>query len=125
MSSESDVQNAIRIRTSQWGWRVFRNNRGVLPDREGRPVRFGLANDSKAMGDELASADLIGIAPILITPAMVGMTIGQFVSIEAKATGVKSGNTKRDKAQRAWRDLILSLGGYAVITDGEGAPWQR
>ncbi len=121
MTSETDVQAALRLMVSQRGWRLFRNNRGVLTNPEtGRPVRFGLANDSKAMGDALASADLVGVIPVLITPAHVGQIIGQFCSIECKSSDVKRmGNTKRDRAQVAWRDLIRSLGGYAIITNGE------
>jgi hypothetical protein len=121
MTSESDVQNHQRLSVSQRGWRAFRNNRGVLRNPEtGQPVRFGLANDSKAMGDALASGDLILVIPVLITPAMVGQTIGMFGSIECKSSEVKRmGNTKRDRAQVAWRDLIRSLGGYAIITNGE------
>lgn len=121
MTTETDVQNQLRITTSQQGWRLFRNNRGVLTNPEtGRPVRFGLANDSKIMGDALASADLIGILPVVITPDMVGRTIGMFASVECKSSDVKHmGNTKRDKAQVAWRDLVRSLGGYAVITNGD------
>jgi hypothetical protein len=119
--TESDVQNQLRVTVSQRGWRLFRNNRGVLTNPEtGRPVRFGLANDSKIMGDALASADLVGLIPVVIGPEHVGRTIGMFASVECKSGDVKRmGNTKRDKAQVAWRDLVRSLGGYAIITNGE------
>lgn len=114
--TESDVQNLQRIAASQRGWRLWRNNRGVLrnPDT-GQPVRFGLANDSPAEAKQYASADLIGVAPILITPLHVGMTIGMFVSIEVKASDV----TRVPTAQRNWETLVRSLGGYAIITNGE------
>lgn len=115
--SEADVQNEIRIRASQRGWRLFRNNCGAMQDATGRWLRFGLANDSKAAGDALKSGDLIGIRPVLITADMVGQTIGQFCSIEVKAPGYKPGNTKREIAQRAWAELVTKLGGFAVTTD--------
>ena len=115
--AESSVQAEIRLRTSQAGWRLWRNNVGVLTDERGVPVRYGLANDSKAVNAHLKSGDLIGIRPVVITQDMVGMTIGQFVSIEVKAPGYKPGNTAREKAQRAWAALVTTLGGFATITD--------
>ena len=56
-------------------------------DQFGRLVRFGLANESKAMNQQYKSADLIGIKPVTVTPEMVGMTLGLFVSVECKRTG--------------------------------------
>ena len=112
--SETDVQNAIRIRASQLGWRLWRSNVGVLPDRNGRPVRFGLANDSKAQHEQFASADLIGIAPVLIGPEHVGRVLGLFVSVEAKAGAAEV--RRAPAAQGRWRDLVTSMGGKALLT---------
>lgn len=113
--TEADVQNLQRLQASQRGWRLWRNNNGAFQDATGRWVRYGLGNDSKAASAQYASADLIGVAPVLITPAHVGLTLGMFVSIEVKASDV----TRVPVAQRNWRDLVRSLGGYAVITNGE------
>lgn len=115
--TEGDLQNEIRIHTSQRGWRLFRNNNGAMQDATGRWLRFGLANDSKAAGEALKSADLIGIRPVLVTQEMVGKVIGQFASVEVKAPGYRPGNTKREVAQRAWAKLVTELGGFATITD--------
>ncbi len=116
--AESSVQAEIRLLASQRGWRLWRNNCGVLPDRNGRPVRFGLANDSAKLNREIASADLIGIRPVLILPEHVGRTLGVFASIECKHPDWRpTAGDERYQAQCRWRDLILSLGGYAVITN--------
>jgi len=116
--AESSVQAAIRLAASQQGWRLFRNNVGVLVDLNGRPVRFGLANDSKVMNQTYKSGDLIGIRPLLILPEYVGRTLGQFVSIEVKHPDWKpSESDERYLAQKRWADLVNSLGGYAVITN--------
>lgn len=116
--TESDVQNLERLRASQRGWRLWRNNRGVLRNPEtGRPVRFGLANETPAEGRTYASADLIGVAPTLITPAHVGLTLGLFVSVEVKATDVRP--LQVPQAQRNWLALMQSLGCIATITNGE------
>lgn len=117
--AESSVQAEIRLLASQRGWRLFRNNVGVLinPDT-GRPVRFGLANDSKQMNAAYKSGDLIGIMPLVITPEHVGRTLGVFASIECKHPDWRpTPGDERYQAQCRWRDLILSLGGYAVITN--------
>ena len=120
MKNEVSVQSEIRLQASERGWRLFRNNVGVLIDKTGRPVRFGLANDSKAINLVYKSGDLIGLRPVLVTPEMVGQTIGQFVSIECKASTWKPCPTDgRDRAQSKWAELINNLGGYAIISRGE------
>lgn len=81
----------------------------------GRFIRWGLANESKAMNERFKSADLIGVRPVLITQEMVGTVIGQFASVEVKRT--KGGVTH--EAQANWRDVVNSLGGHAIITNGD------
>lgn len=119
-NSERDIQNAVRMAASMAGWRVWRNNVGVLIDSRGVPVRYGLANDSTAVNKNIKSADLIGIRPVLILPEHIGHTVGQFVSLEVKRAGWAPGGTDaRELAQTNWRNLVLSLGGYAKFTTGE------
>jgi len=116
--AESSIQAAIRLAASQRGWRLFRNNVGVMTREDGVPVRFGLANDSKQMNQQYKSGDLIGIMPIVVTPEMVGRTIGVFCSVECKHPDWRpTPGDERYQAQCRWRDLILSLGGYATITN--------
>jgi len=116
---EAVVQNAVRIDASNEGWYMCRNNVGVLKDKHGRPVRYGLANDTPSMNKVLKSGDLIGIKPVLITPQHVGQTIGQFASLECKEAGWRYTATEHEKAQQSWIKLILSRGGYAKFTTGE------
>jgi hypothetical protein len=117
--AEDAVQAMVRLRASQLGWRLFRNNVGVLLDETGRPVRFGLANDSKQLNAEYKSGDLIGIRPVLILPEHVGRTLGVFASVECKHPNwVPRASDTRYQAQKRWADLITSLGGYAHIVTG-------
>ena len=78
---------------------MWRNNVGVLVDATGRPLRYGLANDSKALNTVLKSGDLIGWD-----------RVGRFVSIECKAP-----NGRVHPAQENWRALVCATGGRALI----------
>jgi len=61
---EANVQALIMMALSDAGCLVWRQNTGVLPDRNGRLVRFGLC---------VGSSDIVGIAPD-----------GKFLAIEVK-----------------------------------------
>lgn len=118
--SEAAAQAAVRMEASEKGMRVFRNNVGGCVDQRGRHIRYGLANDSKQLNKRIKSADLIGIRPVLIGPEHVGSVIGQFVSREIKRPGWHYTGTERERAQLAWAELILGLGGDAGFADGPG-----
>lgn len=115
--SESAVQQRVRLEASKKGMSLLRNNVGVLDDRRGVPLRFGLANDTPQLNKEFKSADLIGIRSVTITPEMVGTKIGQFVSIEVKKQGWKFTGNEHEKAQMRWVLWVLSRGGYAKFTN--------
>lgn len=102
--SEARIQGLVRLEGARKGYRLWRNNKGVLPDRRGVPLRFGLANDTKQLSDQLASADLIGWDPV-----------GRFVSVEVK----KAGGVIAD-AQKNWAALVEAGGGLALIVNQEG-----
>lgn len=117
--SEAWAQSTVRIAASREGVTVFRNNVGALKDEKGRLVRYGLANDSKAMNEVLKSGDLIGCRKVLIQAHHVGHTFGQFWSREVKAPAWQYTGTGREPAQLAWINLINSCGGDAAFTTGE------
>jgi hypothetical protein len=120
--SEAFVQSSVVLEGADKGVRLYRNNVGALKDITGRPVRYGLANDSKERNQIIKSADLIGIRPVLITPAHVGHTIGQFVSRECKKPSWRPGDDPaREGPQLAWAQLILSCGGDAAFCQGPGS----
>ena len=117
---EARVQDEARLMASKKGWRLFRNNVGVLKDERGVPVRYGICNDSPAMNKRIKSSDLIGIRPVVITQDMVGSTIGQFVAREVKKAGWKYKGTEHEEAQLAFGTLIIGLGGDFRFWSGEG-----
>lgn len=118
-ASEASIQNAIRMRASETGARLWRNNVGAGKLQNGSFLRWGLCNDSEAVNREVKSADLIGILPVIITPAHVGQTLGQFWSIECKRPGWKYAGTDREKAQLKWIEAVTALGGRACFSTGE------
>lgn len=115
--SEGAVTNNVRLEAARKGVQLFRNNVGACLDKNGRMIRYGLANDSKQMNERIKSSDLIGIRPLLITPDMVGATVGQFVAREVKKEAWKPGeDPKREAAQLAFLQLIIAYGGDACFT---------
>jgi hypothetical protein len=118
--SENGVQARVRLEASQKGCRLWRNNVGATNTPEGGFLRYGLANDSANMNRVVKSADLIGIRPVKITADMTGIVIGQFLSREVKNGKWTYSGTDRERAQLAWIELIISLGGDAGFATGEG-----
>jgi hypothetical protein len=80
---------------------LYRNNCGVLQDRRGVPVRYGL---------QPGSSDLIGWRTVTITPDMVGQRIAVFTSIEVKTP---TGRVKPEQQQ--WLDAVQAAGGIAGV----------
>lgn len=112
---EHDIQSIIKVKASEEGCRLWRNNVGALTTTDGRFIRFGLANESKSMNDVIKSADLIGIRPIIITQDMVGTKVGVFLSREVKRPNAPPPHP----AQVRWMEIVNALGGDAKIIRGE------
>jgi hypothetical protein len=121
MNEETARQNKIRIALSEVGTTNWRNNTGLgwagkmikgvgkmmfvgkydVVIKDARPLRAGLCK---------GSSDIIAIKPVLITPEMVGQTIGQFIAVEVKTlTG------KATKDQLNFNKQINDKGGIALI----------
>jgi len=88
--TEAQVLNDCLLALSKAGCRVWRNNTGVLPDRKGRPVKFGLC---------VGSSDIIGIAPG-----------GIFLAIECK-----NQLGQPTDAQLKFIGFVQSMGGRAGV----------
>ena len=99
--AEADFMRRCLKRATELGARLFRNNTGVLEDKRGVPVRFGL---------HPGSGDLIGWTPVTITPEMVGQTVAVFTSVETK-----SPRGRPTKEQVTWAQVVASSGGLAGI----------
>lgn len=97
---------------------------GVLPDRNGRPVAYGLGSEGgRAMP---GTSDAIGLHAVTITPDMVGRTLAVFVAIETKD------KARLTPQQRAFILNVHRLGGIAgcarSVDDARAilqqGPWQ-
>lgn len=87
---ESDLQRLIMLKVSELGHRVLRNNVGVLQDKRGQYVRYGLGT---------GSSDLVGFT-----------NTGRFLAIEIKtATG------RATPEQQNFIDQVNKVGGLAFI----------
>lgn len=115
MAGESRATGEVMLAAGELGLWLTRNNVGALTDARGRLVRYGLANESAALNKRVKSGDLIGIRRLLIEPHHVGMTLGQFASVEMKEPGWIYSGRGREAAQQAWIDHVRRLGGFACF----------
>ena len=132
-NDEAGAQQNARFVVGRAGGLVWRNNVGATPavvkahcpkcqfnfEIKQRVVRYGLCNDSHQLNDMFKSADLIGVMPRLITPQMVGSTIGQFLAVEVKTPGWSYKGAGREVQQQAYLSLVASKGGIAQFSTGE------
>lgn len=114
---EAYASQEVRKRASDWKARLYRNNSGCLKDESGRPVRFGLGNESAKTNQLYKTGDYVGWFPVTITPEMVGKTIAVFANIEVKAVGftvkLDYNPNSREYAQNNFNNLVTSHNGIA------------
>jgi hypothetical protein len=120
-ASEAGTQSRRILRAARQGYWLLRNNSGACQDATGRLVRYGLGHTSPETIKVMKSSDLIGITPIVITPAHVGYTAGIFTAEECKAPTWKFRQSDdRAVAQFNFIKKVQSLGGIAkFVTDPE------
>jgi hypothetical protein len=118
LTTEAGALNSVRLEASEKGLRLWRNNRGAGKDEYGNFIRWGLANESKAVNNVLKSSDLIGIRPVKLQN---GAIIGQFVAREIKRKGWVYSGSDEEKAQLNFLKLVASLGGDAQFATGRGS----
>ena len=117
MTPEGYASEEVRKRASDWKARLYRNNSGCLKDDRGRPVRFGLGNESPKINKIYKTGDYVGWFPVTITPEMVGKTIAVFANIEVKAVGfavkLDYNPNSREYAQNNFNNLVVAHNGIA------------
>lgn len=116
---EAAVQQRIRLRASEMGTPLLRNNSGAVTTDDGRHIRFGLGNDSPEINKRFKSSDLIGIWPVVILPEHVGRTLGMFFAVECKSPGWQPRpNDEHTQAQARFGQWVTNHGGiFRFATD--------
>lgn len=105
--TESDIQTQVRIRASELGLVLFRNNVGECTDsKTGRRVKFGLCT---------GSSDLIGWTPVTITPEHIGQTVAVFTAVE-----VKTPTGRVSPAQKNFIERCQASGAIGIIARQPG-----
>ena len=89
-SKETNIMNACMVALSEAGCLVWRNNVGVLPDANGRPIRYGLGT---------GSSDLVGIC-----------RDGTFLAVE-----IKTPTGRVSPTQEAFIAAVRRRGGRAGV----------
>lgn len=112
MTTEAQVQAAIRLESMRRNQPLWRNNSGACTDDVGRLIRYGLGNDSAKLNAVWKSSDLIGITPVRIGFEHVGRTFGVFTAIEVKKPGWKAPSNDRERAQSRFLENVGQLGGF-------------
>lgn len=119
MTPEKLAEDDVLLGASSINCRLLRNNSGAIK-HDGRMIRFGLGNTSSKINKVNKSSDYIGITKVVITPEMVGKTIGVFTAIEVKKRGfiVKAEYPKgsREHAQNNFLNFVRDFGGFSGFT---------
>ncbi len=120
--AENDVTALVRLKHSELGDKLFRNNIGLgwlgrmikeIPRMGERPDVLLKSPHKVKFGLFPGSADLIGWRSIVITPEMVGRRVAVFLSAEAKS---RDGELEPDQA--TWLNNVRAAGGIAYVARG-------
>lgn len=109
MPKEKDLVNYLKGEWGHQSWcACYINRTGCAIYEDGRRVHHGLTKKG--------SSDVIINGSVLITPEMVGKTIGRFGALELKKPGEKPTETQYD-----FLDVTRKHGGHAGWADSPDA----
>ena len=124
--AENPMMKRAQVAMVEEGAVLWRNNVGVfLQGKQRRIKEGGLITVSPGdvvlsrprtirCGLDVGSSDLIGLTPVVVTPAMVGKTIAVFTSPEAKdIDGVV------EPEQASWIAMVNDNGGISFVFRSE------
>ena len=99
--TEATLLQALLLRGSELGVRLFRNQVGKYQLADGRWLSSGLC---------IGSSDLLGWVPVTIGPEHLGRQIAVFCAVEAKG---QRGNLRAE--QRRFLEVVTAAGGVAGV----------
>lgn len=101
-TKETNILQECRLKASDLGAVLWRNNQGAYKDAKGYYIKYGVCNPG--------GADLIGLMPVVVTEEMVGQLLGVFVGVEIKAP-----DGKVTPEQANFMTLVNKNGGIGFI----------
>ena len=126
MTPEAKATEVVRLSAPIHNSRIFRNNSGACVDDTGRLIRYGLGNTGEKNTKNLKFGDYIGITSIIVTPDMVGQTIGVFTNLEIKPDGhmqktLTAACSQGTREYYQWQtcQFVKSLGGFGGFVCNE------
>lgn len=105
---EGELIRRIMLQASENGARLWRNNCGMLQDKEGRWIKYGVCNPG--------GSDLIGFTPRIIA----GEQVAIFTAVEAK-----TGRLKPTHEQESFLAAVERAGGVALVVREGGPYWPK
>lgn len=127
-ATEAATQQDIRLKASQTGRVMWRNNNGATGHELvkcpkcnlkfkpfDRVIRYGLGNDSKRINEAFKSSDLIGITPVVVTPQMIGRMLGIFTACEVKRGNWHWSGNPREQGQWNYIQVVNRYGGIGTF----------
>lgn len=115
--SEAAVASECRLELNMRGIITMRNNVGVLDDKKGRPVRFGLCNETAGMNKVIKSSDDICIIPYVVKPQDVGRKLGVFLGVEHKERSWNFTGEGRETPQANFQRMLANVGAVGVFAN--------
>lgn len=115
--SEAAVASECRLELNMRGVITMRNNVGVLNDKNGRPVRFGLCNETPGMNKIIKSSDDICIIPYVVKPQDVGRKLGVFLGVEHKERCWSFTGEGRETPQATFHRMLANVGAVGVFAN--------
>jgi hypothetical protein len=109
-----------KLDATRRGWRLFPNPVGmgwvgravdehqdsgkgrIVTLMGARRLRYGLTE---------GSFDLVGWRPVVVTPDMVGKTLAQFATVDAKTAGY----SRLSPEQKVWARAVAAAGGFVAV----------
>ena len=115
-SKHTAIMKLAQMEATRKGWRLFVNFVGGLwlgRSIDERKTSAGLhvvLHNAKFLrvGLTPGSFDLVGWRPLVVTPDMVGHTIAQFTTVDAKTKGYK----RLSSEQLIWARAVKNAGGF-------------
>lgn len=110
------------VEATKKGWRLFQNAVGLgfvgrvmneYNTSGSTPMHVTVLGPSRRVhfGLTPGSFDLVGWRPVVVTPDMVGTTIAQFATVDAKTAGYE----RLSPEQKIWARAVQTAGGFAAV----------